>query len=215
MDFNDLETELKDYLSKEPRKDPEFRYAIAANQFGSLVSHMTHDPALNPTARQYKTEAGEQADLGHAILQLIIYGISRGLHPQDGVLEALKALEDRDWQAKRPNLSAVIQGIQAVGGCVTGVAVVSPPFFDHLPMGCILVVDHVTCEDITPHLNRIAGIVTNQGGMLCHAAIVAREKGIPCIVGCGDATDRVAPGQMIEIGNGRVLTNFAVVQEIN
>jgi phosphoenolpyruvate synthase/pyruvate phosphate dikinase len=48
--------------------------------------------------------------------------------------------------------------------------------------------------------------VTDEGGMLCHAAIVSREFDIPCVIGTGDATRRLRTGDMIEIssGEGRV-----------
>jgi pyruvate,water dikinase len=46
---------------------------------------------------------------------------------------------------------------------------------------------------------KASAIVTNQGGRTCHAAIIAREMGIPAIVGCGDATTRVNPGAEVTV----------------
>ena len=43
-------------------------------------------------------------------------------------------------------------------------------------------------------MKKAGGIVTNRGGRTCHAAIIARELGIPAIIGCGDATEKLAPG---------------------
>ena len=48
----------------------------------------------------------------------------------------------------------------------------------------------MTDPDWEPVLERAAAIVTDQGGRTCHAAIVSRELGIPCVVGTGDATAR-------------------------
>ena len=45
-----------------------------------------------------------------------------------------------------------------------------------------------------------AGLVTNTGGVLSHAAVVAREFGLPAVVGTGDATTRIADGRFVEIG---------------
>ena len=59
--------------------------------------------------------------------------------------------------------------------------------------GEILVAD-MTDPDWEPIMKKAGGIVTNRGGRTCHAAIIARELGIPAIVGCGDATEKLAPG---------------------
>ncbi len=59
--------------------------------------------------------------------------------------------------------------------------------------GDVLVSD-MTDPDWEPVMKRAAAIVTNRGGRTCHAAIIARELGIPAVVGCGDATDVIADG---------------------
>ena len=59
--------------------------------------------------------------------------------------------------------------------------------------GDVLVTD-MTDPDWEPIMKRAAAIVTNRGGRTCHAAIIARELGIPAVVGCGDATARIADG---------------------
>jgi pyruvate,water dikinase len=56
-----------------------------------------------------------------------------------------------------------------------------------------------TDPDWEPIMKQAAAIVTNQGGRTCHAAIIARELGIPAIVGCGDATDRLHTGQAVTV----------------
>jgi len=59
--------------------------------------------------------------------------------------------------------------------------------------GDVLVTD-MTDPDWEPIMKRAAAIVTNRGGRTCHAAIIARELGIPAVVGCGDATDKLPDG---------------------
>ena len=59
--------------------------------------------------------------------------------------------------------------------------------------GDVLVAD-MTDPDWEPVMKRAAAIVTNRGGRTCHAAIIARELGIPAVVGCGDATDALTDG---------------------
>jgi len=64
--------------------------------------------------------------------------------------------------------------------------------------GDILVTD-MTDPNWEPVMKVAAAIVTNRGGRTCHAAIIARELGIPAVVGCGDATDRLKDGQPVTV----------------
>ncbi len=64
--------------------------------------------------------------------------------------------------------------------------------------GDVLVTD-MTDPNWEPVMKRAAAIVTNRGGRTCHAAIIARELGIPAVVGCGDATDHVRDGQTVTV----------------
>jgi pyruvate,water dikinase len=62
-----------------------------------------------------------------------------------------------------------------------------------------ILVTEMTDPDWVPIMRRAAAIVTNSGGRTCHAAIVSRELGIPCIVGTTDATKRIASGKRITV----------------
>ncbi len=64
--------------------------------------------------------------------------------------------------------------------------------------GDVLVAD-MTDPDWEPVMKRAAAIVTNRGGRTCHAAIIARELGIPAVVGCGDATARLKDGDIVTV----------------
>lgn len=64
--------------------------------------------------------------------------------------------------------------------------------------GDVLVTD-MTDPDWEPVMKRAAAIVTNRGGRTCHAAIIARELGVPAVVGCGDATDTLADGEIVTV----------------
>ena len=64
--------------------------------------------------------------------------------------------------------------------------------------GDVLVTD-MTDPNWEPVMKRASAIVTNRGGRTCHAAIIARELGIPAVVGCGDATDHVRDGQQVTV----------------
>ena len=64
--------------------------------------------------------------------------------------------------------------------------------------GDVLVSD-MTDPDWEPVMKRASAIVTNRGGRTCHAAIIARELGIPAVVGCGDATEVIVDGQDVTV----------------
>lgn len=69
---------------------------------------------------------------------------------------------------------------------------------DQVQTGDVLVAD-MTDPDWEPVMKKAAAIVTNRGGRTCHAAIIARELGIPAVVGCGNATDLLEDGQMVTV----------------
>ena len=57
-------------------------------------------------------------------------------------------------------------------------------------------------------MKRAAAIVTNRGGRTCHAAIIARELGIPAVVGCGDATEHLRTGMLVTVSCAEGDTGF-------
>ena len=69
---------------------------------------------------------------------------------------------------------------------------------DRVTAGDVLVTD-MTDPDWEPVMKRAAAIVTNRGGRTCHAAIIARELGIPAVVGCGDATEVLKDGTEVTV----------------
>ncbi len=69
---------------------------------------------------------------------------------------------------------------------------------DRVQKGDVLVSD-MTDPDWEPVMKRASAIVTNRGGRTCHAAIIARELGIPAVVGCGDATDKIKDGTEVTV----------------
>lgn len=69
---------------------------------------------------------------------------------------------------------------------------------DKIEAGDVLVTD-MTDPDWEPIMKRASAIVTNRGGRTCHAAIIAREMGIPAVVGCTNATDLIATGDEITV----------------
>lgn len=101
-----------------------------------------------------------------------------------------------------------IVGLGACSGTVTATARIIKDFseIDRLQKGDILVTKF-TDTGWTPKFATIAGIVTEYGGILCHAAIVSREYDIPAVVNCHDALKRIQDGQRITIdGSTGVVT---------
>ena len=97
----------------------------------------------------------------------------------------------------------IIRGLGANNGIVTGVARVIDDFtgIDRLKEGDILVT-RFTDTGWTPKFAILSGIVTEYGGILCHAAIVSREYGIPAVVCCRDAMRKIRDGQIITVDGG-------------
>lgn len=78
---------------------------------------------------------------------------------------------------------------------------------DRIETGDVLVTD-MTDPDWEPIMKKASAIVTNRGGRTCHAAIIARELGIPAVVGCGDATECITEGQVVTVSCAEGDTGF-------
>lgn len=95
---------------------------------------------------------------------------------------------------------SVVNGQTACQGYAKGIAriVLDVSQFDRFNEGEILVTG-MTRPEFLPLMKKAAGIVTNEGGITCHAAIVSRELGKPCIIGTKNATTRIPDGAMVEV----------------
>jgi pyruvate,water dikinase len=105
----------------------------------------------------------------------------------------------------------VLYGLAASKGVHVGPArrVAGPSEFDRIVKGDVLVTESTT-EAFNILLPLLGAIVTDNGGLLSHAAIVSREYGIPGVVGTRDATERIADGVMLRVdGDAGVVTVLA------
>jgi pyruvate,water dikinase len=116
--------------------------------------------------------------------------------------ETVKSQEgghDRLQKFKLKSFSKVLTSGRAIGQKI-GVGPVrvvhDPKEMDKVQPGDVLVAD-MTDPNWEPVMKRASAIVTNRGGRTCHAAIIARELGIPAIVGCGDATETLTEGEIV------------------
>ncbi|AKH65009.1 MULTISPECIES: phosphoenolpyruvate synthase [Photorhabdus] len=85
---------------------------------------------------------------------------------------------------------------------------------DRIRPGDVLVTD-MTDPDWEPIMKKAAAIVTNRGGRTCHAAIIARELGIPAVVGCGDATERLKENQPVTVSCAEGDTGFVYQNQLD
>jgi len=84
---------------------------------------------------------------------------------------------------------------------------------DKIMPGDVLVTD-MTDPDWEPIMKKASAIVTNRGGRTCHAAIIARELGIPAVVGCGNATDSIATGDKVTVSCAEGDTGYIYSSEL-
>ena len=97
--------------------------------------------------------------------------------------------------------STVLSNGRSIGqkiGAGTAKIIRSVSEMSRVQAGDVLISD-MTDPDWEPVMKRAAAIVTNRGGRTCHAAIIARELGIPAVVGCGDATETIKDGSAVTV----------------
>jgi phosphohistidine swiveling domain-containing protein len=161
-------------------------FLTRAEALGSLGA-ASLPPSVDVAARRAKRE--EQADL--------VPPLSVGrMHP---MLKAIWNSYPRLMGAVRSD-TALVSGTPASPGRATGsVRVIrSQDEFDELRAGEVLVAP-LTAPAWTPLFNKAAAVVTDVGSAAAHAAIIAREYGIPAVVGCGDATARLKTGMRVTV----------------
>jgi pyruvate,water dikinase len=200
------------------------RYPIIRRQLGSKLIKMEFDESAGQdgaagarSVRTVDTPVGQRARFSledDEIIELARYAriiedhygrpmdIEWGKDGKDGGLFILQARpetvksqagESKQQRFKLKGSSEVLVSGRAIGqkigaGPVRVVADVSE--MDRVQAGDVLVTDMT---------KRAAAVVTNRGGRTCHAAIIARELGIPAVVGCDDATDRLVDGGLVTV----------------
>jgi pyruvate,water dikinase len=112
-----------------------------------------------------------------------------------------------------PEATTLVRGLGAAPGQASGaVRLLADPHDTGAFRDGDVLVAHMTTPDWVPLMRKAAAIVTDSGGMTCHAAIVTRELGIPCIVGTGDATRTLRDGEVVTVdANQGLVLEGAVV----
>lgn len=110
----------------------------------------------------------------------------------------------------------IIKGLGASPGIGIGKTriISSTKELDRVKEGDILVAT-MTNPDMVPAMKRASAILTDEGGMTCHAAIVSRELGIPCVVGTGDATKQLGNDMEITVDGYRGVVYRGITKEVD
>lgn len=161
-------------------------------------------PPLADLARKLENHYGKPQDSEWAVEngQLFIVQ-TRPITTEKTIDKINSAVIASDVQAIL-NTIPIVTGAPASPGVAAGPVVVihSPSDIDKVKKGDVLVTE-MTTPDFVPAMKRAAAIVTDLGGRTCHAAIVSRELGIPCVVGTNTATQLLRTGQMVTVsGSG-------------
>ncbi|MBU2590287.1 MAG: hypothetical protein KKA65_03835 [Nanoarchaeota archaeon] len=197
-----LEETIQELMSKEDRQDVEFRYVIAVTEIGDLGKYISHDPKLNPNARPHGTKDDEVLAYGQAFIQLAALAQLRDINLQDAIDKGLENWLEADWRKSQAKEKEKIKGYIACPGNLTGEAylVKSIKDLEEMPAGRIVVTEFAK-PNLAQYITKMLAIVTDHGGKTCHIASIAREFGLPCIVGTGNATKMIKTGDMITIEN--------------
>ncbi|MFW5914272.1 MAG: phosphoenolpyruvate synthase, partial [Thermoplasmatota archaeon] len=121
----------------------------------------------------------------------------------------LKENSDAEEEEEEEDREALVRGLAASPGKASGRVRIleDSDSLDVVKEGNILVTS-MTSPDMVPAMTRASAIITDEGGMTCHAAIFARELGIPCIVGTQDGTDMLRNDQLVTVDG-----NLGIVYE--
>jgi pyruvate,water dikinase len=190
---------------------------------GTLERALTEEEALRPVLADEEVVA--VAGLGRRIEEH--YGSPQDTEwafDPDGTLWMLQSRPITTLHDGAPSHAAtapaspqtvLLRGLGGAPGSASGAARVLTSLDDAATLndGDILVT-HMTSPDWLPLLRRAAAVVTDSGGMTCHAAIVSRELGIPCVVGTGEATRKLRDGEIVTVDatRGIVLEGASVAE---
>ncbi|MDI9619192.1 phosphoenolpyruvate synthase, partial [Methanothermobacter sp.] len=162
--------------------------------------------ALSEMGRRIQEHYGSPQDTEWAIMDGEVYML------QSRPITTLgEAVEEGEVKSK----DVILKGLGASPGLASGKVKIIREIheLDKIQLGDILVTV-MTTPDMVPAMKRASGIITDEGGVTCHAAIVSRELGIPCVVGTGNATEVLKENQVVSIdGNKGLVYEGRVVEE--
>ncbi len=207
----------------------QFYSAILRKQLGDKQTKMVYNTSKTSTIKAVKVVPVPQADrIRYCITDEDVHALARSAllieqhykkpmdieWAKDGITGELFILQARPETVRSQQKDSQTieryqlqkQGTVLVSGQSIGQQIrdgktsliLDPKKMNGLKPGDILVTD-MTDPDWEPVMKRAGAIITNRGGRTCHAAIIARELGIPAIVGCGEATSRLKNNQHVTV----------------
>ncbi len=201
--IKELEREIQEVLDILPESQHSdlFRAAVFMGQM-ELAKFIYHDKKHNPITRyrKSKTKEAETVAFSQALVQLLLLMKVRGISFPRAFSHAIAHMKDMDFAERKPGNGHEVRGTPISGGMVSGSAyLVDDRNPAHkAPEDSIAVLEHAE-PGIAEGLLRTRGVVTDQGGRLCHMAILARENGFPAVIGTGNATSLIKHGDMINM----------------
>lgn len=194
---SDIDNDVRKRLSTTGNETLASRAALLGIMIARLCKFITHDPDINPHARPHGTKVQEIDEFAETLICLAVLACRCQVDFERALEVGLANWEEADWQkrqANSQNSTSLLKGITACAGSATGtIWVVNGQITElDLPLRTILVVPFAK-PDLTQAHARLVGAITNHGGACCHMAIIARENGLPCIVGTGNATEILKP----------------------
>jgi len=220
-----LQEEVQYFFSREDIKDPLFRAAILTTQIGQLNHYLTHDSKINPGARSVGSRADEEVQLGDGLVQLLIYGLSRGFNLDNAYSIGIKRMEEAVWRHKRPELALrelrpneIGYGISASRGEVTGRIAIIESMEDITKIRegeCIVAIpmyQKPIWDEIAARIEKVIGLISGTGTPNIHPAIICRELKKPCIVGAKDLILRLRDNEVIKMYVGSDIDDNSVIR---
>jgi len=155
---------------------------------------------LAKIGKQIETHYKHPQDIEWAIENKEIFIVQSRPITTLGLKEKEGEKAEREAQTKKFENRIVAKGLAASPGIVSGKVKVIPSIEDTTKANeGDIIVTTMTSPDWVPIMKKAAAIITNEGGSTCHAAIVSRELGIPCIVGTENGTELLKDGQEVTV----------------
>lgn len=198
--LNKITEEIGKLLNHEDRRDVEFRLNILLSEIGDIAKYVTHDQILNPNARPHGSKNDESLAYGQVFVQLVACAIMRGIDFNQAISCALDNWQKADWRKSVANGDdKILVGIIGNKGEISGKAFLDPDASNLEKLDGQILVTKFLKPTHASFFKKIKAVITDHGGIASHSVILAREFDIPCIVGTGNATEKIKHGQEVQI----------------
>lgn len=196
--YSILSKEVNSQLKQLVRQGSETKeYLVPSRKVDSIKLSEKHIVELAKIAQKLQEHYYYPQDIEWAMEKDKLYIV------QTRPITTIEKVANKKSQITSEVTTPILKGIPASPGIGTGKVVIlkSPKEIEKISKGDVLVAP-MTSPDYVPAMKRASAIVTNEGGMTSHAAIVSREMGIPCIVGTKTATSTLKEGDIVTV-NGK------------